>query len=78
MSEREYGWGSGPWIKFDGNYGREGHIEAREATCCGCAKVAPCVVIDASEGEYAAGAVCAKCIETLLANVQPPPSEGNS
>lgn len=65
--EYEYGWGSGCFIHFDGNYGRTGTIQVTDTVCAGCRKAAMCLHVDQSEGEYHPGTVCRDCIEKLFA-----------
>lgn len=46
---------------FDGCYGRHGIIQIMEAQCNVCLKDKICIVIDGSEEEYNAGAICQDC-----------------
>ena len=53
-------------IGFDGGYNRRGIIQVKEATCCRCRKTKPCLVSDASEGEYNQACICKECVSILF------------
>lgn len=52
---------------FDAGYGRQGIISVEQTECDVCHKTVPCIVIDSSEKEYKAGAICKKCIDGAFA-----------
>lgn len=52
-------------ILFDGGYARIGSITIQRRPCVSCGETRRCVVIDQSEGEYHAGAICKNCIDRL-------------
>lgn len=52
-------------ILFDANYGRMGRIALEDAKCSGCGFQGVCIVVDQSEGEYHAGAICRECATKL-------------
>lgn len=58
-------------IKFDGGHDRGGKITAEVTSCDGCKQNRPCIVMDASQGEYKSGKICEECIEEMLAGLKP-------
>lgn len=51
---------------FDARHGREGNIAVIEGQCDKCHTTTRVLIIDSSEGEYAPGAVCMRCIKAAF------------
>lgn len=51
---------------WEADYNRNGYMEITSAKCHVCSKVAECLCVDSSEGEYGPGAICLDCINEFF------------
>ena len=58
-------------IEVPVEYSRIAYADVGRFKCDGCGKVAICLSVDTSEGEYGSITVCRECIANLFANHKP-------